>query len=184
MLGYNGFEPYERRRPSGPGLLLVGAGALALLWVLLSPTGILPLLLVGGGLMWLAFRNNSGPLLIPGSLLLGLAAGSVAAFLLGHLAGSYGVAAIFAGLGGGFLVLPALDRMRTHNPYSTTFAWSRLPGMIMLGIAAVFTFFGTVAVAFKAIGLAFHFWPAVLLVVIGALIFRRARRTRRHARWA
>jgi len=182
MLGYNGFERYGRQRPSVPGVVLIGAGALALLWVLLSPTGILPLLLVGGGLTWLAFRNGSRPLLVPGSLLLGLAVGSIAALLLGRISGGYGVAAMLGGLGAGFLSLPTLDRMRTKNPYGTAFGWSRLPGLILLGIAAIFAALGTLTVAFKAIGLAFHFWPIVLLVVIGALIYRRARRKR--TRWA
>jgi hypothetical protein len=124
-------------------------------------------------------------LLVPGSLLLGLVAGSIVALLLGRISGGYGVAAMFAGLGAGFLALPGLDRLRTKNPYSTTFAWSRLPGLILLGIAALFAGLGTIAVAFRAIGLAFHFWPIVLVVVIGALIFRRTRRTRRaRTRWA
>lgn len=182
MLGYNGFEPYERQRPRVPGALLIGAGALALVWLLLSPSGVLPLLLVGGGLIWLAFHNNARPLLVPGSLLLGLAAGSIIAVLLGRLSGNYGVAATFGGLGAGFLALPTLERMRTKNPYSTAFGWSRLPGLILLGLAAVFAALGTLVVGFKAVGLAFHFWPLVLLAVIGALIYRRARRNR--TRWA
>lgn len=185
MLGYNGFEPYQRRRPNIPGAVLVGAGVLTLFWLMLSPTGILPLLLVGGGLTWLAFRNNSRPLLVPGSLLLGLAVGSVAAFMLGRISGGYEVAAMLGGLGAGFLALPTLERLRTKNPYSTAFGWSRLPGLILLGIAAIFAALGTVVVAFKALGLAIHFWPLVLLVVIGALLYRRARRNRTHrTRWA
>jgi len=182
MLGSNGFERYRRQRLSVPGMVLIGAGALAILWVLLSPTGVLPLLLIGGGLTWLAFRNGSRPLLVPGSLLLSLAVGSVVAVLLGRISGSYGVAATLGGLGVGFLALPALDRLRTKNPYSTTFGWSRLPGSILLGIAALFAAIGTLALGFRAIGLAFHFWPIVLLIVIGALIYRRARRNR--TRWA
>ena len=178
MLGYNGFEPYTRRRLGVPGALLIGAGALALLWVLFSPTGILPLLLVGGGLTWLAFRNNARPLLVPGSLLLGLAVGSIAAVLLSRISGGYGAAAALSGLGAGFLVLPTLDRMRTRNPYGTSFGWSRLPGLALLGLAAIFAALGTLAVAFKALGLAFHFWPIVLLAIIGALIYRRTRRNR------
>ena len=184
MLGYNGFERYGRQRLSVPGMVLIGAGALAILWVLLSPTGVLPLLL-GGGLTWLAFRNGSRPLLVPGSLLLGLAVGSIVAVLLSRISGGYGVAATLGGLGAGFLALPALDRLRTKNPYSTSFGWSRLPGLALLGIAALFAAIGTLALGFRAIGLAFHFWPLVLLIVIGALIYRRARRARRdRARWA
>lgn len=180
MMGYNGFESYGRQRPNIPSVVLIEAGALALLWVLISPTGILPLLLIGGGLTWLAFRNNSRPLLVPGSLLLGLAVGSIAAFLLERISGGYGAAAMFGGLGAGFLALPTLERLRTKNPYGTAFAWSRLPGLILVGIAAIFAALGTLVVAFKAIGLAFHFWPLVLLVVIGALIYRRTRRNRPH----
>jgi hypothetical protein len=178
MLGYNGFEPYTRRRPNIAVAVLIGAGVLALLWLLRSPTGALPLLLVGGGLTWLAFRNHSRPLLVPGSLLLGLAVGSIAAALLGQISGGYGAAAILSGLGAAFLALPTLDRMRTRNPYNIAFGWSRLPGLILLGIAAIFAALGTVSVAFKALGLAFHFWPLVLLAIIGLLIYRRRRRTR------
>lgn len=182
MLGYDGFEPYGRRRSITPGVVLVGAGVVCLFWVLLSPTGAVPLLILGGVLTGIALRNGTRGLLVPGSLMLGLAVGVIAAALLGHISGAYGAAATLGGLGAGFLALPMLDRIR--QPYSTAFGWTRLPGAILLGLAALFALLGTLSVAARTLGLAFHFWPVLLIAGGLWFVYRHRRRQTQRARWS
>lgn len=182
MLGYDGFEPYRRRRSITSGVVLAGLGVVCLFWLLLSPTGAFPLLLLGGTLTGLALRNGTRGLLAPGSLVLGLAVGLIAAALLGRISGAYGAAATLGGLGAGFLAIPLLDRIR--QPYSTAFGWTRLPGTILLGLAAFLALLGTLSVAARALGLAFHLWPFLLIAGGLWLVYRHRRRQTQRARWS
>jgi hypothetical protein len=180
MMGTDGFGRYGRSRSLSPGIVLVGLGVVFLLWQLLSPTGALPLLILGGIFTGVGLSSGARGLLVPGGILLGLGGGVLAGALLGHISGAYGGAAVVGGLGVGFWMIPLLDRLR--NPLSGAFGWARIPGTILLGVAAVLTLIGTASVAVRALGLLFHFWP--LLLILGGLGLFFAGRRRSDTRWS
>src|SRR5262249_45706070 len=70
---------------------------------------------------------------------------------------------------------------RMRNPLSGAFGWARIPGTILLGIAAFLALLGTASVAVRVMGLLFHFWP-VLLILGGLWLFLASRR--RGPRWS
>lgn len=169
--GYGG--SYGRSRSLSPGLVLLGLGLVFLLWRVLSPTGALPLLVLGGTFTAVSFARGLRGFLIPGGILLGLGGGVVAAALLGRASGMLGAAAIFAGLGAGFWLIHAIERLR--NPYGGGFGFARVPGTVMLGIAAIFAAFGLLSVSFQALGFLLNFWP-LLLIAGGLWLFLAGRR--------
>ena len=176
MMGSGDFGRYGqagRSRPFNLGVALIGLGVLFLLWRLLAPTGALPLLILGSIFTGLALFGRARGFVVPGGILLGLASGLIAAALLRHVGGAYGGAAIVGGLGAGFWSIPLLDRVR--HPYESAFGWARIPGSILLGIAAFLGLVGT-------IGALFHYWPIVLIVGMPLLFFGRRRRSR--SRWS
>src|SRR3954454_12738637 len=180
MMGRDGFGRYGRARSMAAGIVLVGLGVLFLLWQLLSPTGALPLLILGGIFTGVAFSSGVRGFVVPGSLMLGLGSGVLAGAILGHLSGAYGGAAVVGGLGLGFWVIPVLDAMR--HPHIGGFEWARIPGTILLGIAGFLALLGTASVAARTLGLLFHYWP--LLLILGGLWLFFAGRRRGGTRWS
>jgi hypothetical protein len=180
MLGSVGYGRYGRSRSLSPGIVIVGLGVLFLLWQVLSPTGALPLLILGGLFTGAALLGRARGLIVPGGILLGLGLGIVAAAVLGRISGAYGGAAVVGGLGTGFWMIHLLDGMR--NPYGSGYAWARVPGTILLGVAAFLAVIGTLSVTAQVVGLLFQFWP-VLLIVGGLWLFLGSRR-RRGPRWS
>jgi len=163
-----------------PGIVLVGLGVLFLLWQLLSPTGALPLLILGGIFTGVAFSSGVRGFVVPGSIMLGLGGGVLAGAILGHLSGAYGGAAVVGGLGVGFWMIPVLDAMR--HPHIGGFEWAKIPGTILLGISAFLALLGTASVAARTLGLLFHYWP--LLLILGGLWLFFAGRRRGGTRWS
>jgi hypothetical protein len=180
MMGSDGFGRYGRSRSMSPGIVLVGLGVLFLLWQLLSPTGALPLLILGGIFTGVAFSSGVRGFVVPGSIMLGLGGGVLAGAILGHLSGAYGGAAVVGGLGLGFWMIPVLDAMR--HPHIGGFEWAKIPGTILLGISAFLALLGTASVAARTLGLLFHYWP--LLLILGGLWLFFAGRRRGGTRWS
>ena len=180
MMGTDGYGRYGRSRAVSPALVLIGLGALFLLWQLISPTGALPLLILGGVFTGVALGGAVRGLIIPGAILLGLGGGVLAAALLGHVSGAYSGAAVVGGLGLGFWMIPVLDRLR--NPLSGAYSWARIPGTILLGIAAFLALIGTASVSVRVLGLLFQYWP--VLLIVGGLGFFVASRRRRGPSWS
>lgn len=178
--GYGGYGRYGRARSLTPGAVLIGLGALFLLWQVVAPTGALPLLIIGGVFTFAALVGGVRGLIVPGSIMLGLGGGVLAGSLLGHLAGAYGGAAVVGGLGLGFWMIPVLDRLR--NPLSEGFGWAKIPGTILLAVAALLAVIGTLAVTGRVVGLLFQFWP--VLLIVGGLWLFFANRQRRNPRWS
>jgi hypothetical protein len=174
MFGSEEYRPYGRTRNVSPGIILVGLGVLFLSLHILAPTGALPALVLGGVFAALGFNGARG-FFVPGGILLGLGGGIVAGGILGHLSGAFGGAAVVAGLGGGFFLVYLLDRL--CHPYNPAFVWARLPGSILLGIAAMISVFGLTGLAFSTIGFLFQWWP--LLLIIGGIWLYVAGRQRR-----
>jgi hypothetical protein len=158
------------------GIALVGLGLAFLFLQFLLPTGALPLLFLGGIFTAISFGRGLRGFLIPGGILLGLGAGIIAAAILSHLSGALGGAAVVGGLGAGFWSIHLIERMR--NPYGGSFAWARIPGTILLGIAAFLAFIGVIATGFKVLGLLLNFWW-VFLIVGGIWLIVNARRKSR-----
>jgi hypothetical protein len=132
------------------GIALVGLGLAFLFLQFLLPTGALPLLFLGGIFTAISFGRGLRGFLIPGGILLGL--------------------------GAGFWSIHLIERMR--NPYGGSFAWARIPGTILLGIAAFLAFIGVIATGFKLLGLLLNFWW-VFLIVGGIWLIVNARRKSR-----
>ena len=179
MMGTDGYGRYGRSRAVSPAVVLIGLGALFLLWQLISPTGALPLLILGGVFTGVALGGAVRGLIVPGGILLGLGGGVLAAAILGNISGAYGGAAVVGGLGVGFWMIPVLDAVR--HPHIGGFEWARIPGTILLGLAGFLALLGTASVAARTIGLLFHFWP-VLLILGGLWLFFASRR-RGGPRW-
>lgn len=176
MMGTDDFGSYGRTgraRSTSPAVLLIGLGVVFLLWRVLSPTGALPLLILGGIFTAVSLLRGVRGLLIPGGILLGLGGGIVAAALLGHLSGALGAAAIFGGLGAGFWFIHYADRLR--HPYGDGYGFARVPGTVLLIIAAGFAAIGLLSVSFQTLGLLLNFWP-ILLIVGGLWLFFGNRR--------
>lgn len=183
MLGadeYGNYSDYKRSRTVNWGAILVGIGVVFLLWQILAPTGALPLLIIGGIFTGLALMKGLRGFTVPGGILLGLAGGLLVAAILRHFTGAWAGAAVIGGLGAGFHLIPILDRLR--HPYNSAFGWARIPGTILLGIAAFLGLLGTLAVAGRTIGVLIQFWP-VFLIVGGIWLFVSNRR-RNRARWS
>ena len=185
MLGADDFGMYggSRSRPSRSinwGAILIGLGVVFLLWRIVAPSGAIPLLILGGVFTGLALVKGLRGFTVPGGILLGLAGGLLAAALLRHVTGAWGGAAIVGGLGAGFWLIPILDRLR--HPYDNAFRWARIPGTILLGIAAFIGLIGTLAVAGNVFGVLIQFWP-LFLIAGGLWLFIDSRR-RRHDRWS
>lgn len=181
MMGTDDFgrsAHYGKSRSLNGGAVLIGIGLLFLLWQIVAPTGAIPLLILGSIFTGLALMKGLRGFVVPGSILLGLAGGLIAATLLRHISGSWGGAAVVGGLGVGFWVMPLLDRIR--NPYSNAFNWARIPGTILLAIAAFLGLIGTVAITDRVLGILFHFWP-VFLIVGGLWLFFGNRRRNRNS---
>ena len=155
------------------GLAIVGIGLTLLFLRILAPTGALPLLFLGGVFTAISFGRNLRGFLVPGGILLGLGVGVIAAAILSNLSGALGGAAVVGGLGAGFWSIHLIERMR--NPYGSGFAWARIPGTILLGVAAFLAFLGSISVGFQVLGLLLSWWP-LLLIVGGLWIFFASRR--------
>ena len=186
MLGADDFGTYggSRSRPSRSinwGMLLIGLGVVFLLWRIVAPTGAIPLLILGGLFTGLAIGKGLRGFTVPGGILLGLAGGLLAASLLRHVTGAWGGAAVVGGLGAGFWLIPAIDRLR--HPHTAAFGWARIPGTILLGIAAFIGLIGTLQVAGNAFGILIQFWP-VFLIAGGLWLFINSRRRRRRDPWS
>lgn len=182
MLGSDDYGNYgnygsSRSRSLNWGALLIAFGLAFLLWRVLAPTGALPPLVLGGVFTGLAFFKGRRGLTVPGGILLGLAGGLLVAAIVRHITGIYAGAAIVGGLGAGFWMIPLLDRVL--HPYSSAFGWARIPGTILLGIAAFIGLIGTLAVAGRTLGFLVQFWPVVLIAGGLWLFLGRRRRGRR-----
>lgn len=169
---------YGKSSSLNGGAVLIGIGILLLLWRIVAPTGAIPLLILGSVFTGLALLKGVRGLVVPGSILLGLAGGLIAATLLRHISGPWGGAAVVGGLGIGFWVMPLLDRIR--NPYSNAFSWARVPGTILFAIAAFLGLLGTLAVTGRVLGVLLQFWP-LLLIAGGLWLFFRNRRRNRNS---
>ncbi|CAA9581956.1 MAG: hypothetical protein AVDCRST_MAG18-3273 [uncultured Thermomicrobiales bacterium] len=183
MIGSDDFGRYSgagRSRSFNMGGMLVGIGVLFLLWQLLSPTGALPLLILGGIFTGLALLKGIRGFTVPGGILLGLAGGLIVASLLRHVSGAFGGAAVLVGLGAGFWLIPTLDRLR--HPYSNAFGWARIPGTILFCIAALPALIGTLSVAGRSLGFLLQFWP--IFLIVGGLWLFFSNRRRGRARWS
>jgi hypothetical protein len=157
-------------------MAIVGIGLALLFLRLLAPTGALPLLFLGGVFTAISFGRNLRGFLVPGGILLGLGAGVIAAAVLSNLSGALGGAAVVGGLGAGFWSIHLIERMR--NPYGSGFAWARIPGTILLGVAAFLAFLGSISVGFQVLGLLLSWWPLLLIVgVLWLFISSRRRKT-------
>lgn len=173
MFNRDTYGGYGRSTGFSWGVALVAIGLMLLFLRILAPTGALPLLFLGGVFTAISFGRGLRGFLVPGGILLGLGTGVIAATVLSHLSGAFGGAAVVGGLGAGFWSIHLIERAR--NPFGSGFAWARVPGTILLGIAAFLTFLGSISVGFKALGLLFSWWP-LLLIVGGLWIFLAARR--------
>ncbi|HEY8602452.1 MAG TPA: hypothetical protein VIL85_28780 [Thermomicrobiales bacterium] len=181
MMGTNDFGrsgSYGKTKSLNGGAVLIGFGVLFLLWQIMAPTGAIPLLILGSIFTGLALLKGLRGFVVPGSVLLGLAGGLIAAALLQHINDAWGSAAVVGGLGAGFWMMPLLDRIR--NPYSNAFNWARIPGTILLAIAAFLGLIGTLGMAGRILGVLFQFWP-VFLIVGGLWLFFGNRRRNRNS---
>lgn len=179
MFSHDAYGGNTRSGSIAWGPVLIGLGVAFLFLRVLMPTGAIPLLFLGGIFTAVSFGRGLRGFLIPGGILLGLGGGVVAAALLSHLSGALGGAAIVGGLGAGFWSIHLIERMR--NPFGGGFAWARIPGTILLGIAGLLAFLGTISVGFKVLGLVFSLWPVLLIVgglwlVFGSRLRRRGER--------
>lgn len=167
----------ESSRSVNWGLMLLGFGAALLAFRLLAHTGAVPLLILGGIFTSLAIFKGVRGLTVPGGVFLGLAGGLIGASVLHHLSSAYGGAAIVGGLGAGFFLAQAIDRLR--HPYTNAFGWTRIPGTVLLSVAALLAFLGTIAAFGKVTLLLINLWPAFLIVggiwVIVSMVQRRRR---------
>ncbi len=172
-----GYPEPRRTYKFNKGAILIAIGTVFLLSRFLLPHGIMPLLIIGSIFTGLALFKGVRGLVVPGSILLGLAGGIAVAAVVHHLAGPFGGAAVTAGLGLGFMMIPVLDRLQF--PYSTSFNWARIPGTILLSIAVFLTVLGTFALTGHAVIFLLQYWP-ILLIVAGLWLFisnrRRSRR--------
>lgn len=173
MFDRDTYGGYSRSSGMSWGFAIVGIGLALLFLRILAPTGAVPLLFLGGVFTALSFGRNLRGFLVPGAILLGLGGGVVAAAVLGHLSGALGGAAVVGGLGAGFWSIHLIERAR--NPYGSGFAWARIPGTILLGVAAFLAFLGTISVGFQALGLLLNWWP-LLLIIGGIWLFVASRR--------
>jgi hypothetical protein len=175
--GYYGYGRYNRWGGWSPGLILVGIGVLFLLIQGLALAGAFWPLLLGGLFVVLAERNHRG-FLIPGGLLLGIAAGSILAGVLGIFSGGLAGAASVAGIGAGFWFIHLFDRAR--RPFSNDFRWATIPGTILLFVAAGLALTAlttlTLRMTWQFTGLLLHWWPVLLIVGGLALFFSHLRR--------
>lgn len=177
MMGHGYHRRFGRSRGWSPGVVLVALGAGFLLLHLLAASGALPLLVLGGVFTALSQRGRGGRgFLVPGGILLGLGAGIVLASVLGRLTGALGGAAVVGGLGAGFWFMFLLDQLR--HPLRPAFGWARVPGSILLGVAALLASLGVVALTGQVVWNLLAWWP-VLLIVGGLWLFLSNRRARR-----
>ena len=175
MFNRDTYGGYSRSNGVSWGVAIVGIGLALLFLRILAPTGALPLLFLGGVFTAISFGRNLRGFLVPGGILLGLGTGVIAAAVLSNLSGALGGAAVVGGLGAGFWSIHLIERMR--NPYGSGFAWARIPGTILLGIAAFLAFLGTISVGFQVLGLLLNWWP-LLLIIGGLWLFIASRRRR------
>lgn len=175
MFNRDTYGGYGRSGGISWGVALVGIGLALLFLRILAPTGALPLLFLGGVFTAISFGRNLRGFLVPGGILLGLGGGVIAAAVLGHLSGALGGAAVVGGLGAGFWAIHLIERAR--NPYGSGFAWARIPGGILLGVAAFLAFLGTISVGFQALGLLLSWWPLLLIVGIVWIVVASRRRS-------
>ncbi len=167
---------YGRSREWSPWMVLVALGALFLLVSWPSLTGALTLLALGGLFTFLSQRGGPRALLIPGGILLGLGTGVAAAGVLGQITEAFGGAAVVGGLGAGFWFIHLFDRAR--HPFARgAFEWARVPGTVLLAVAALLTVIGVGVVAAKVTWLLLTWWP-VLLIIGGLGLFLAGRRNR------
>lgn len=175
--GRYGYARYNRWRGLPPGMILVGIGVLFLAIQALSLAGVFWPLLLGGLFVYLSERNHRG-FLIPGGILLGIAAGGLLAGVLGFFSGGLAGAASVAGLGAGFWFIHLFDRAR--RPFSNDFRWATIPGTILLVIAGGLALMAlttlTLRFTWQFAGLLLHWWPVLLIVGGLALFFTHLRR--------
>lgn len=180
-------RPRYHRPVHSPGLFLILLGV-ALLF-LQGLGGALTPLLLGGIFTAVAFGAGRRGLLIPGGILLGIGLGSLLAATLRFVAPELASAASVAGLGAGFWFIYLADRAR--SPFAPSFGWARIPGTILLAIAALQTLLGLGALTWRLTAtlavlpwrLAWSlgaWWPVLLIVaglalVIGSFWQRRGR---------
>ena len=174
MFSHDAYDGYGRSRGIAWGPVLIGLGVAFLFLRLLMPTGAIPLLFLGTVFTAASFGRGLRGFLIPGGILLGLGGGVIAAAILSHLSGALGGAAVVGGLGAGFWAIHLIEKMR--NPFGGDFGWARIPGTILLAIAGLLAFLGTISVGFKVLGLLFSLWPVLLIVGGLWLVFGRRRR--------
>lgn len=156
------------RREWTPGAVLIALGLLFLGLRLLSATGALPLLALAAIFIFFSHTSGRRGLLIPGGILLGLGCGIALSYLIAPLSGAFGGAAVVGGLGAGFWFIYLYDRLR--HPFGRGFDWARIPGSILLAVAAFLTTIGLSVVAARITWLLLGWWP-VLLIVGGLWLF-------------
>lgn len=164
----------------------------------LAAAGALPLLVMAA--LFIAFSRGQGRggLLVPGGILLGLGIGITLAHLLERFSGAFGGAAVIGGLGAGFWFiyligsanLPtrsefdgagfSLRRMLAESRYAeqSPFGWARIPGTILLAVAAFLAAVGLTSVAWHVSAALLGWWP-VLLIAGGLWLFFSNLRQRR-----
>jgi hypothetical protein len=169
---------YGRARMWPPGGIFIAILLFFLFAHSLAITGALPLLVLSG--IFFAFSQGRGPrgLLVPAGILLGLGAGIAASVPLGYLSGALAGAAVVAGLGAGFWLIYFVDRLR--DPLSVGFEWARIPGTILLAVAAIPAAVGIGHVTWR-ITWGLLAWSPVLLIVAGLWLFFT--NLRRHPRY-
>lgn len=173
------------RRPT-PGL---GLGLVIAFFLLMGalPNGVLPLLILGGVFTALSSNRGRRGFLIPGGILLGLAAGAFAGGVLRWLSPALAGAAGTAGLGAGFWLIYLLDRARF--PSRPAFGWARIPGTILLIIAAMSAAGGIGALIVRLVGSvgllgwsiagqALAWWPLLVIALGLGLYLAGCRRER------
>ena len=166
------------RREWTPGAILVSLLLLFLGLRLLSATGALPLLALAAIFIFFSHTGDRRGLLIPGGILLGLGCGIALSYLLAPLSGAFGGAAVVGGLGAGFWFIYLYDRLR--HPFGLGFGWARIPGSILLAVAAFLTTIGLSAVAWRITWLLLGWWPVLLIVGGLWLFFSNLRRRPRY----
>lgn len=152
---------YGRSRGWPPAAIPVALGILFLVVQVFSLTGALTLLILGGIFTTVSVASDRRGLLVPGGVLLGLAVGTAAASILEWLTGAFGASATVGGLGLGFWLVYAIDRAR--HPARPAFGWARVPGTILLGLAAIFGALSLLGLGLQLVGMALSWWPLLLI---------------------
>lgn len=168
-----GYRSYKESNGISWGAVLVGLGVVFLLFRIIAPTGAIPVLILGAIFTGLAIGGVGRGFTVPGGILLGLGAGLIASRPLSWLSAPFGPAAVVAGLGIGFWLIYLIDRLR--HPYDSHFGFARVPGIVLLAIAAFIASFGLLSIVGHLFVFLLQWWP-LLLIAGGIILFLEGRR--------